>query len=572
MSGELVGESPLQRPTLAGWYGYGQKSDANGHAGARSDGPKLPPIGAERLISAWLDGLSEETINHYRSDMEIFARFIGAPNGADAGKHLMSLSNGEANLLALEFRNHMAKQGHASASVNRRLAALRSFTKAARKVGLIPWVLEVDRLPAQPYRDTRGPGHDGFKAMLDELAKRDDAKAARDIAIIRLLGERGLRSKEVAGLDVADVDLEKGAVFILGKMRREKEWVGLAPPTTEALKRWLDVRGTDAGPLWVRFQHAYGAGRLSRQGLYRMVRELGDAVGVRARPHGLRHSAITQALDAGLDVRSVQRFSRHKNLNTLLIYDDNRQDLGREVSAAIAVPMRGSAQPAPKPVVAAPVGSATTAIVRVGKPALTPHQRGLRRGEASANAKVTEADVLEIRRRHAAGEGPTALCEAFGLGAGTLRAIITRQSWKHIGGEPVRRQKRKAVQLTDADVLEIRRRRKAGEVASAIAEHFRITEGHVYNIEKRRSHAHVVDPMEEKAPPKYERLTGADVVEMRRRHAAGETLTSLADAFGVDRNHVSNIVRGKAWKDLGGDQNAEPLRASSGTTPLRYLP
>jgi integrase/recombinase XerC len=54
------------------------------------------------------------------------------------------------------------------------------------------------------------------------------------------------------------------------------------------------------------------------------------------RPHGLRHAAITAALDAGLDVRRVAKFSRHRDLRTLTVYDDNRQDLAGVVAAVVA--------------------------------------------------------------------------------------------------------------------------------------------------------------------------------------------------------------------------------------------
>ena len=63
------------------------------------------------------------------------------------------------------------------------------------------------------------------------------------------------------------------------------------------------------------------------------ARQAIEAAGVRARPHGLRHAAITEALElTGGDVRRVQRFSRHRSLQTLLRYDDNRQDLAGGVA------------------------------------------------------------------------------------------------------------------------------------------------------------------------------------------------------------------------------------------------
>ncbi|HEX9485609.1 MAG TPA: hypothetical protein VF976_00965 [Gemmatimonadales bacterium] len=54
------------------------------------------------------------------------------------------------------------------------------------------------------------------------------------------------------------------------------------------------------------------------------------------RPRGLRHAAITGALDLTGDQRAVQRFSRHKDVRTLTIYDDNRQDLAGDVAWRVA--------------------------------------------------------------------------------------------------------------------------------------------------------------------------------------------------------------------------------------------
>ena len=72
------------------------------------------------------------------------------------------------------------------------------------------------------------------------------------------------------------------------------------------------------------------------QSVYAIVRRLGDAAGIRARPHGLRHSAVTRLLDLGVDLRRVARFSRHCKLETLVKYDDNRQDLAGEMAATLA--------------------------------------------------------------------------------------------------------------------------------------------------------------------------------------------------------------------------------------------
>jgi integrase/recombinase XerC len=60
-------------------------------------------------------------------------------------------------------------------------------------------------------------------------------------------------------------------------------------------------------------------------------------VGKRISPHKVRHSSITTFLDASNgDVRTAQRLSRHSRLDTLMIYDDNRQGLQGKASIVLA--------------------------------------------------------------------------------------------------------------------------------------------------------------------------------------------------------------------------------------------
>jgi integrase/recombinase XerC len=54
-------------------------------------------------------------------------------------------------------------------------------------------------------------------------------------------------------------------------------------------------------------------------------------------PHRIRHSSITAALDAtDGNVRKVQKLSRHTQLDTLMIYDDNRQKWQLEITDLLA--------------------------------------------------------------------------------------------------------------------------------------------------------------------------------------------------------------------------------------------
>jgi integrase/recombinase XerC len=155
--------------------------------------------------------------------------------------------------------------------------------------------------------------------------------------LLRLLYDLGLRRAEVVGLDVEDVNLVAETVAVLGKGRTQKVNLTVPPETRAALAEWLTVRGVPSGPLFTSLDRASCGRRLSGMGLYLVVRQIGERVNLRVRPHGLRHAAITRALDlTGGDIRSVQKFSRHKDVRLLQRYDDNRQDLGGAVARQLA--------------------------------------------------------------------------------------------------------------------------------------------------------------------------------------------------------------------------------------------
>jgi integrase/recombinase XerC len=249
---------------------------------------------------------------------------------------LTSQGSGAANGLVLAYRVSLQERQLAPATINRRLAALRSLVKLARVLGLITWTLEVEGIKASSYRDTRGPGVEGFKRMLEILEGEPDAKSIRDCAIIRLLFGMALRRGEVVSLDIAHLDLEAGRLSIMGKGRTQRESLSIPPRVLVSLKAWVEIRGSHEGPLFTALDRGHRGHRLDGSAVYRLVSELGEAVGIDTRPHGLRHAGITAALDkTNGNTRMVQRFSRHRSLETLSIYDDNRMDLGGEMARLV---------------------------------------------------------------------------------------------------------------------------------------------------------------------------------------------------------------------------------------------
>jgi len=294
----------------------------------------------KRLLADFFRSRSPETVRAYRADLRHFQRYLAAPSLDDAVQVLIGGGKGNSKAILLEYRAELQAGEYAPATINRRLSSVHALLELAEDLGLIDWTARVKSLRVVALRDTRGPGHGGYLAMLEVARKRVGPIGARDHAILRLLFDLALRRGEVVRLDLADVDLDGRRLWVRGKWRTEKEALTLPEPTAEALEAWIAVRGDGPGALFVNFDPARkGSGRLTGQSVWRTIKRLGELAGL-SKPvwcHALRHASVTRALDVtGGDVRSVQRFSRHRSPDMVIRYDDARQDLGGEVARLVA--------------------------------------------------------------------------------------------------------------------------------------------------------------------------------------------------------------------------------------------
>lgn len=310
--------------------------------------PPLPVpfigISTEELLAAFLSGKSPKTIEAYRRDLEDFRLFLGAPDMNAAAKTFLSEGLHRANHLALKYKTFLDEEKKLQpTTVNRKLAALRSLTDMAYTLGMINWKVRVkNQKVSSSFRDTRGPGKSGIERLREEASQRADPKGLRDRALLHLLYDLALRRAEVVSLDLEDVDLTTGALRILGKGKLQKETLTLPARTRQILADWIDVRGDEPGPLFVNFHHNpdIQGKRLSSTSLYRIIRELGARTGQKVRPHGLRHTSISEAVRrvqvVGMDVTKVLQFSRHKNLKTLQVYIDQVEDAQGKIAELVA--------------------------------------------------------------------------------------------------------------------------------------------------------------------------------------------------------------------------------------------
>ena len=116
--------------------------------------------------------------------------------------------------------------------------------------------------------------------------------------------------------------------------------IPLAPRTSRALDLYIGER--ISGP---NFVGAKGA-RMDRYAADRTVKRLARRAGItkRIRPHSLRHSFITAALDAGVPLRDVQESASHADPRTTMRYDRGRGSLDRHATYVVATFLAGASR------------------------------------------------------------------------------------------------------------------------------------------------------------------------------------------------------------------------------------
>ncbi len=283
--------------------------------------------GRRPLVDVWLAGLKPTTLRAYKGDLEQFALYLGLADSKAAAAHLISRTHGEANELVSSYKSAMLDAGLASATINRRISAIRSVVHLANTLGYIPWLIPIKGVKHKKYRDTRGPVDDDVEKLFAAAAADTTVRGPRDTLVLALLFTLGLRRAEAAALCVKHIDSD-GRLSILGKGSRERTRVNLPTEVASLVKARIVGKPPEAPLL-----------HLTTDGIYKALKRVARAAGVdpdKIRPHGLRHGSVTSLLDRGVDKRTVTAFARHQDSKTTDIYDDNRNDSHGNAAAVLA--------------------------------------------------------------------------------------------------------------------------------------------------------------------------------------------------------------------------------------------
>jgi integrase/recombinase XerC len=256
--------------------------------------------------------LSPHTEAAYRRDLDALAAYCDSEQIPAWNK----LDNFHVRTFAA--REH--RDGLGPRSVQRRLSALRGFFN---------YLIREKVLEANPAADIRAPK--GAKRLpktldVDQVAsllgrKPTDTLSRRDLAMLELLYSSGLRLAELAGLDVADLDLADRTVRVLGKGSKTRV-LPVGGKAIEALRAWLAERKTivqdGTGALFVGQSGRRLGARAIQQRIGRWAAR--SDLNVPVHPHLLRHSFATHLLESSRDLRGVQELLGHADISTTQVY------------------------------------------------------------------------------------------------------------------------------------------------------------------------------------------------------------------------------------------------------------
>ncbi len=273
--------------------------------------------------AVWLeDGLAKNTLNAYRRDLTLLARWLAERNTpiTDAS---------ETDLAAYVAARHRASQASSS---NRRLAVLRRFYR--HLLCSDPSRGDPTRRLATARRSQRFP-KTLSEAQVDALLAAPDIDTPlglRDRAMLELMYASGLRVSELVTLHTLRLGLDQGVVRVVGKGDKER-----LVPMGEDAREWITRYLREARPMLAHGRALDGLfitarrvnrnagdrdGGMTRQMFWKLIKRHAISAGIAAplSPHTLRHAFATHLLNHGADLRVVQLLLGHADISTTQIY------------------------------------------------------------------------------------------------------------------------------------------------------------------------------------------------------------------------------------------------------------
>ena len=261
--------------------------------------------------------LSHHTLRAYCSDLDDTQKYFGLR------KRLGAVEKDHLRQYIRHLREHRKFK---ETTIKRRLASLKLLFKWAMQEEFIttnPFdsLNERIRLPKRlPRGLDRGDQTTLRKAVAINL-RTDDFDVIRGKTAIHLLLDTGIRVGELVAINLSDLSLANGCLVINGKGNRQRLVYLLQKPLHRKIEQYLTWRSSVPTCTEKLFVNSNGKAILPPN-VRVVLRDIAKDAGVskHVTPHMLRHTCATQWLEAGLDIRYVQKLLGHQSISTTEIY------------------------------------------------------------------------------------------------------------------------------------------------------------------------------------------------------------------------------------------------------------
>jgi len=243
------------------------------------------------------------------------------------------------------IRANLQETELAPSTINMTLYALRGVAKSAFNLRLMSAGDYARLCNVKPVRGERVPA--GRALSIGEIGALLDTCAGtpigiRNAAIISIMYACGLRRDEIVSLCLEHYNMETGELKVKGKGNKER-LLYVDNGALDALNDWLTIRGDQPGAL---FNPIRKGGELQDRGMtdqaiYNLLLNHAKQAGIaRFSPHDLRRSFISELLDRGADVVTVQQLAGHSNVSTTAKYDRRGERAKKKAIGLLHVPYK----------------------------------------------------------------------------------------------------------------------------------------------------------------------------------------------------------------------------------------